>query len=317
LRGEWIGRYPIFFDFAAVWCRGECAGESYLLIRAGYSVSFTCVAPTPLLLMLRVHPERVNDLVIPENFRVFPSVPFRIYFDRFGNTCTRLVAPPGPISFTNEFLIQDSGQPEVLPSGARQHPIEELPNDVLMFLVGSRYCDTQRLLSVAWNLFGHVPEGWARVEAILNYTHNRLTFGYSFARDSRTASEAFEEGVGVCRDFAHLGIALCRCMNIPARYCTGYLGDIGVPRDPAPMDFSAWFEVFLEGAWHVVDARHNTPRIGRILMARGLDATDAAISVAFGSAVLTKFCVATEEDGAQPSIHSETSPFSTATGLAI
>lgn len=288
-----------------------------MLIRAGYSVSFTCGAPTPLLLLLRVRAERVNDLVHPENFQVFPAVPFRIYFDRFGNTCTRLVAPPGQISFTNEFLIQDSGQPERQPVGARQNAIDEMPDDVLMFLMGSRYCDTQRLLSIAWDLFGDIPEGWARVEAILNYTHNRLTFGYGFARDSRTASEAFEEGVGVCRDFAHLAITLCRCMNIPARYCTGYLGDIGVPRDPAPMDFSAWFEVFLDGTWHAVDARHNTPRIGRIVMARGLDATDAAISIAFGSALLTQFSVITEEAEVQPSFHSDVSSFSTAAGSAI
>ncbi len=199
---------------------------------------------------------------------------------------------------TNNFAIHDSGEAEVLPLGAHQHPVEDLPDEVLMFLMGSRYCDTQRLVDIAWDIFGTVASGWPRVEAILNFTHDRIAFGYDHARDDRTAFEAYEERVGVCRDFAHLAVTLCRCMNIPARYCTGYLGDIGVPPDPAPMDFSAWFEVFLDGAWHTLDARHNQPRIGRILMARGLDATDTAISVAFGKAKLVEFVVVTEEDSA-------------------
>lgn len=269
-----------------------------MIIRAGYTISYECTAPTPLLLLISVHPERVPDLVAPEALTLAPDVPYRTYLDRFGNTCTRLVAPPGVLTLSNQFTVRDSGEVEKLPVGLVQHPVDELPDEVLMFLLGSRYCDTQKLMDVAWAEFGNLAPGWPRVEAILNFAHRRITFGYIHARDDRTAFDAYNEQLGVCRDYAHLAITLCRCMNIPARYCTGYLGDIGVPLDPNPMDFSAWFEVYLGGAWHAMDARHNVPRIGRILMARGMDATDTAISVAFGRATLTQFTVVTEEEKA-------------------
>ena len=266
-----------------------------MFIEAGYNISFECTSETPLLLMVHIRPERHVDLTAPEKFTLWPDIPYRTYTDHFGNICTRIIAPAGTLSLWNRFVIADSGLTESMPEGASQHGIDELPDDVLMFLLGSRYCDTQKLLSIAWSLFGAIEPGWKRVKAILEYTHDRIRFGYEHARSDRTAWEAHEEGVGVCRDFAHLGIALCRCMNIPARYCTGYLGDIGVPPDPSPMDFSAWFEVYLEGAWYTMDARHKHPRIGRILMARGRDATDTAISVAFGIANLVEFTVITNE----------------------
>ena len=266
-----------------------------MLIQAGFNIAFDCVAETPLLLMIHVRPERRFDIREPEKFTLFPQIPYRTYVDSFGNICTRLDAPIGRLSLWNRFLISDNGLPDHIPVGKRQHPIRELPDDVLVFLLGSRYCDTQKLTPLAWALFGNVEAGWPRVKTIMNYVHNRLTFGYQHARSDRTAGEAHEEGIGVCRDFAHLAITLCRCMNIPARYCTGYLGDIGVPFDPNPMDFSAWFEVYLGNAWHTVDARHNHPRIGRILVARGRDATDAAISTAFGVATLAEFTVFTDE----------------------
>jgi transglutaminase-like putative cysteine protease len=198
------------------------------------------------------------------------------------------------LEITNEFLIADCGLPDAVEPQASQLPIGELPDDVLVYLLGSRYCDTQKLLDLAWSLFGGTTPGWARVQAICDYVHNRISFGYQHARCDRTAAESHEERVGVCRDFAHLAVALCRCMNIPARYCTGYLGDIGVPVDPAPMDFSAWFEVYLDGRWFTFDARHNHPRIGRIVIARGRDAADVAISTSFGTAQLSKFVVITE-----------------------
>jgi len=182
----------------------------------------------------------------------------------------------------------------VVPNAA-QVPLQELPDGALVYLLGSRYCDTQKLTDLAWSMFGSISGGWQRVQAICNYVHHRIKFGYHFARNDRTADEAHEERDGVCRDFAHLAVTLCRCMNIPARYCTGYLGDIGVPRDPAPMDFSAWFEVYLDGRWYTFDARHNHPRIGRIVIARGRDAADVAISTTFGSAQLVRFTVMTEE----------------------
>jgi transglutaminase-like putative cysteine protease len=213
----------------------------------------------------------------------------------FGNTCTRIVAPAGRIEFRNDFVIADSGLPDAVDPNARQIEIGEIPDDVLVYLLGSRYCDTQKLSNLAWSLFGGLTPGWQRVQAICDYAHDRICFGYQHARCDRTASEGHEERVGVCRDFAHLAVTLCRCMNILARYCTGYLGDIGVPLDPAPMDFSAWFEVYLDGKWLTFDARHNHPRIGRIVMARGRDAADVAISTSFGAAQLANFTVITEE----------------------
>jgi transglutaminase-like putative cysteine protease len=264
-------------------------------IRAGFKITYECSGQTPMLLMMHTRPERQIDLLTPEAFRIDPPFFYNNYFDGFGNFCTRVLAPPGRINFANDFTIADSGLPELLPIGAYQHAVSELPNDILFYLLGSRYCETDRLSELAWSLFGGTPLGWPRVEAILNYTHNRIQFGYQYARPTKTAWEAHEEGRGVCRDYAHLAITLCRCMNIPARYCTGYLGDIGVPYDRAPMDFSAWFEVYLGGAWHTLDARHNHARIGRILMARGRDATDTAISTAFGTATLVNFEVVTKE----------------------
>jgi len=266
-----------------------------MLIQAGFEIAFECPAPTPMLLQVHVRPEREGDLEYPEQLQTHPTTPFTTYIDDFGNRCTRLVAPTGVLQLSSRLRIRDSGVQETLPWGARQALVNELPDATLIYLLGNRYCDTDRLATEAWALFGKIEPGWSRVQAILDYSHERLEFGYQHARADRTASEGHKERKGVCRDFAHLAITLCRCLNIPARYCTGYLGDIGVQADPAPMDFSAWFDVFLDGRWHTVDARHNQPRIGRIVMARGRDATDAAISTAFGTAKLLRFVVITYE----------------------
>jgi transglutaminase-like putative cysteine protease len=265
-----------------------------MLIRCGYNIAYEC-ANTPMLLMVHVSPERQSDIRSAEVLSVSPTVPYRTYLDGFGNVCTRLVAPSGTLRLTCDFVIHDDGLPDPVQRDAKQHPVDELPHDILVFLLGSRYCETDRLSDTAWSQFGSYEPGWPRVQAILDYAHDRITFGYQHARPDKTAWDAHHEQLGVCRDYAHLAITLCRCMNIPARYCTGYLGDIGVPKDPASMDFSAWFEVYLSGAWHTLDARHNKPRIGRIVMARGRDATDTAISTAFGSAKLIDFQVITEE----------------------
>ncbi len=262
-------------------------------IRVGYDIVHECAAPTPMLLMLSLRPERQGDRITPEILRLDPWTPSRIYIDAFGNLCTRLVAPPGPMRFSADFLVADSGQPDQAGWGAIQHEVDDLPSELLTFLLGSRYCETDHLSEPAWSLFGGVAPGWAKVQAIIEWVNDRLTFGYPYARNTRTAWEAFNERVGVCRDFAHLAVALCRCMNIPARYCTGWLPDIGVPLD-LPMDFSAWFEVYLGGRWHTADARHRHPRIGRILMAHGRDATDTAISTAFGPTTLTRWHVIAE-----------------------
>jgi transglutaminase-like putative cysteine protease len=264
-------------------------------IEAGYDIAFNCVQEVPLVLMLSVHPSRKSDLLTEHRIAFSPQITSRDYLDSFGNVCTRLVAPPGLLEIRNRFMISDSGQQDEVAPDAPQWDIDQLPDDALVYLVGSRYCDTEKLRDIAWSLFGSVPGGWQRVQAVCDYVHNRLQFGYHHARCDRTAAEGHEERIGVCRDFAHLAITLCRCLNIPARYCTGYLGDIGVPRDPAPMDFSAWFEAFVGGRWYTFDARHNLPRIGRILIARGRDAADVAISTTFGSVQLARFSVITEE----------------------
>jgi transglutaminase-like putative cysteine protease len=263
-------------------------------IRAGYDIAFTMPQPTPMILMLSVHPSRTNDLLTSPRIQTEPYLPLREYRDMFGNICTRVTAGPGQVRFSSTCDILDSGHPDEVRASAREHPIDELPDDALIYLLGRRYCDTQKPSDFAWRTFGNSKAGWDWVQAICDFVHGHIKFGYAFARDDRTASGAYHERVGVCRDFTHLAVALCRCMNIPARYCTGYLGDIGVPPDPAPMDFSAWFEVFLEGHWFTFDARHNRPRIGRVVIARGRDAADVAISTSFGPAS-PSFKVITEE----------------------
>ena len=264
-------------------------------IHAGYDIAFECPHPTPMMFALNVHPSREGDLLTPDRLTIDRPVATHAYRDGFGNVCTRAVLPVGRTHLSADFMITDSGLPDEVVPTAAQAPVEELPDDVLVYLLGSRYCDTDRLADTAWQLFAQVPGGWTRVQAICDYVHERITFGYEHASSMRTAFDGHNEQRGVCRDFAHLAITLCRCMNIPARYCTGYLGDIGVPPVDAPMDFSAWFQVYLDGRWYTFDARHNTPRIGRILMATGRDATDVAISTSFGSAQLAKFDVVTDE----------------------
>lgn len=263
-------------------------------IRAGYRLVFETPTATPLIAMLNLHPSRYANLVTPHRLCTGPSLQRTDYLDAFGNVCTRMIIPPGGATLSCDFTIWDSGDPDPQ-HDAEQHPVERLPADVLPYLLGSRYCDTDRLVQTAWSLFGSVAPGRARVRAIVDFVHSHLTYGYCYARPTRTAFEAYQERVGVCRDFAHLAVALCRCMNIPARYCSGYLGDIGIPPVDMPMDFHAWFEVYLGGEWHAYDARHRVPRIGRTLMAAGRDAADTALTTAFGAARLTCFQVHTDE----------------------
>jgi transglutaminase-like putative cysteine protease len=264
-------------------------------IKVGYSIAYECPAPTPTLLALKLHPSRRADLLTPEVLTFSPPVDTWDYLDSFGNVCTRLTAPAGRLTISTEFEVYDSGLPDHVPHEALQHDIKDLPDDTLLFLLGSRYCETDLLSNEAWRLFGQMQPGWPRVQAILDFVHNHISFNYAQANRTRTAFGAYQEWVGVGRDFTHLAVTFCRCMNIPARYCTGYLGDIGVPADPAPMDFSAWLEVYLGGHWYTADARHNAPRIGRVLMGIGRDATDVALSTQFGPSTLVGFSVVTEQ----------------------
>ncbi len=266
-----------------------------MLIRAGYEISIACNSATPLMALLSLHPSRAADLCTPAVIYSSGPAPLEARLDEFGNLRTRTIAPAGTLTLSTSFVVRDSGLPDEVAPWAQEVPVSQLPDEAVTYLIGSRYCETDRLSALAWSLFGNTPRGWARVQAIVDYVHTRLTFGYHFARSTRTAWEGHEERVGVCRDFAHLAIALCRAMNIPARYATGYLGDICVPAVPAPMDFSAWFEVYLGGRWFTFDARHNKPRVGRILVARGRDAADCAITTTFGQSSLVQFDIVTEE----------------------
>jgi transglutaminase-like putative cysteine protease len=265
-------------------------------LRIGYELVYDCPQPTPMMLTLHVHFTRVSDLVVPDHMVTDPAVPITGYRDGFGNWCSRIVAPAGRLRLTAAARVRDSGAPDRIVPAAVQHPVQDLPEETLVFLLGSRYCETDRLSQAAWDLFGKAPTGWGRVQAICDFVYHHIHFGYAHARSTRTAWEVFHERRGVCRDYAHLAVAFCRCMNIPARYCTGYLGDIGVPPSPDPMDFSAWFEAYLGGGWYTFDARNNVPRIGRVLIARGRDAADVPISNSFGPNTLVGFRVWTDED---------------------
>jgi transglutaminase-like putative cysteine protease len=264
-------------------------------IRLGYEMIYRCPQPMPMILNLNIHHTRANDLVRADNMLTDPWVPLTRYHDSFGNYCTRLVAPPGGIRISADAIINDHGLPDPVVPDAQQHSVESLPEETLVYLLSSRYCDTELLSDIAWTLCGTNMSGWARVQSICDVVNRQLAFGYQFARPTKTASEAFRERQGVCRDYAHLAIALCRCLNIPARYCTGYLGDIGIPPVDAPMDFAGWFEAYIGGAWYTFDPRNNTPRIGRVLIARGRDAADVAISMTFGPNVLEGFRVWADE----------------------
>jgi len=270
------------------------ARDPLMRIHTGFEIVFDCPAPTPMLLMVSVHPTRRHDLETPDRLCTDPPLEVRQYEDGFGNICSRLTAPAGRITLSTDFIIRDSGLIDPYTPEAVQHPVGELPDEVMVYLLGSRYCDTDRLSGVAWSLFHNIPPGWERVQAICDLVHNHIVFDHYRTRPDKTAWDAWSEGAGVCRDYAHLAVAFCRCMNIPARYCTGYLGDIGVPV-VGVMDFSAWFEVYLGGAWHTFDARNNMPRMARVLIARGRDAVDVAITNSFGAANLVKFDVVSTE----------------------
>jgi transglutaminase-like putative cysteine protease len=260
-------------------------------LRVGYELVYECAQPTPMLLMLNTHYSRVQDVLSADVLRVDPPVPITQYRDGFGNLCSRIVAPQGHISLFTTALLNISDRPETLEPYAWQVPVEALPDECLVFLLGSRYCETDLLSDVAWQLFGKSPPGRDRVQAICDYVFHHITFGYDFARPTKTAFQAWQERKGVCRDFAHLAVTLCRAMNIPARYCTGYISDVGTPEPWSAMDFAAWFEAYVGGSWQTFDPRNNVPRIGRVLMARGRDAADVAISNTFGPTKLVKFDV--------------------------
>lgn len=264
-------------------------------IRLGYEMVFSCTQVTPMILTLNVHSSRAAFLLKPDQIITNPPLPLSGYRDLYGNWVTRLTLMPGDTTITNDTLINDSGEPDRIRPEARQLPVQSLPEATLVYLIGSRYCETDLLSNEAWRLFGDGPTGWHRVQAICDFVHQHISFGYEHARSTMTAAEVYRERKGVCRDFTHLAVTFCRCLNIPARYCTGYLSDIGLPPPFAEMDFAAWFEAYLDGEWHTFDPRNNKRLIGRILMAQGRDAADVSLSNSFGETTLKSFKVVTEE----------------------
>jgi transglutaminase-like putative cysteine protease len=269
-------------------------------IRVGYEMVYDFPQATPMLIVMGTHYTRASDVIVPDFLVTEPAVPITLYRDGFGNWCSRILAPAGRMRLTADGIVSDSGRPDPIVSAALQHAVEDLPAETIVYLLGSRYCETDRLSDTAWKLFENTAPGWARVQAICDFVHEHIAFDYQHARSSMTAWDAYTERKGVCRDYAHLAITFCRCMNIPARYCTGYLGDIGMPKPWADGDFAAWFEVYLGGAWHTFDARNNIPRIGRVLIAQGRDAADVPITQTFGPNTLLSFKVWTDEVGEAP-----------------
>jgi transglutaminase-like putative cysteine protease len=265
-------------------------------VHVGCELTFEFPQTTPLIAMLNVHFSRISDLERPDHLVTSPSVPIESYRDSFGNWCNRLVAPAGRFVLGTDTVLRDPGLPDPVVPDAVQHQVQDLPAESLLFLLGSRYCETDCLSDEAWRLFGPTPLGWPRVQAVCDFVHRHITFGYEHSRPTRTAAEAYAEGVGVCRDFAHLAAAFCRCLNIPTRYCTGYVSDIGLPPPYGPMDFAAWIEVYLGGRWHTFDPRNNAPRVGRVLIAQGRDAADVPLTHIFGPGALVDFRVRTEEE---------------------
>ena len=278
-------------------------------IRVGYEFIYSLPQSTPMILAVSIHYSRASDILIPDNLTTDPPVQVSAYRDSFGNWCSRIVAPPGRIRLKSTGVLRDTGLSDPVVFSAQQHAVQDLPEEILAFLLGSRYCETDLLSPIAWQLFERTPRGWPLVQAICDYVHKRIRFDYQSARSTRTAWEAYNEGVGVCRDYAHLAITFCRCMNIPARYCMGYLGDIGIPPPYGVPDLAAWIEVYIGGGWKIFDPRNNVPRIGRVLIARGRDAADVAIVTTFGPNELESFHIWTDEV-------SETDAVITALGVA-
>jgi transglutaminase-like putative cysteine protease len=266
-----------------------------MMLRLGYDIQFEIPSSVAMVALLHVHPSRVADLRVPDELRVEPGTQVQSFIDSFGNRCSRFVAQQGTLRLSNSTLLQDPGFADPVNFNARELPVQEMPTHILGYLLNSRYCEVDRFSTIAAELFGGVTPGWGRVQAICDWVHEKVSFGYQYARPTKTALDVFAERFGVCRDFQHLAVTLCRALHIPARYATGYLGDIRVPAAPSPMDFSAWFEVYLEDRWWTFDARHNYPRFGRVLMATGRDASDVAITTSFGMANLTSFTVVSEE----------------------
>ncbi len=264
-------------------------------LKVGSRLTFDFAAATPVIAMLNIHSSRAADIERPDRLILTPASPVVGYHDVYGNWCSRFIAPAGRVELAVEGTVRDSGSWDAVEIEVVEQPVAELSSEILQFLLGSRYCETNLLSAFAWGTFAGYSAGHARVQAIIDDVHGHLRFDYTRSSPVRTAVGAFQEKVGVCRDFAHLAIALLRALNIPARYCTGYISDVGLPPPESPQDFAAWIEVYLGGRWRTYDPRNNDPRIGRVLIARGRDAEDVPLTLTFGPNALVGFSVTVEE----------------------
>ena len=265
-----------------------------MLLSIGCQLDLVCPVDTPILTLVHPHCDLRDHLQGPETLQLWPERPLEVLQDRQGQRWCRFLAAAGSSRFRYHATIERPDATDPIQRSARQCPVEALPIDAYPFLNASRYCDTAPLMNFAWQTFAMEPLGWTTVQAICDWVHSHIRFDYNATQPDQSASQTLEQGAGVCRDFAHLAIALCRCLNIPARYCTGYLGYTGIPVGDEPIDYSAWFEVYLSDRWFVFDARHNIPRCGRVLIARGRDAGDVPFLRSFGEHRLVGFEVITE-----------------------
>ena len=266
-------------------------------VKIGCQFSFDSPVPIPLVLQVQPRPDGGHRL-LQETWSLQPEAECHEYLDGFGNRCLRFTAPTGPLRFRYEAQAEISPEPDPIVSHATQVPIEGLPDETMVFTLPSRYILSDLLSNAAWDLFGQVPAGWGRIQAVCDWIHEHVEFRTASTTPVTTALDVFLQRYGVCRDFAHMGVTMCRALNVPARYVFGYLPDIGIEPPDIPMDFHSWFEAYLEGGWYTFDARHNTPRIGRVPIGRGRDAVDVAIVTQFGPARLTGMEVWADELGA-------------------
>lgn len=252
----------------------------------------------PAEAIMQVAPRLAADIAVSEE-RWEASAPHHEYLDHYENRCERFQLPTGASHVSYEAQLILTRPDDLIEPDAPEVPVESLPDEVFSFIMPSRFCLPDELGHEAWQRFGDLTPGWGRVQAIVDYVHNHLEWVSGASNPWTTAADAYRAGQGVCRDFAHLAITFCRALNIPARYVFGYIPTIGVPPPPEPMDFAAWFEVYLDGRWHTFDARNNTPRIGRVVVGRGRDAVDVALITSFGPLTLAGFEVRAEPSHAR------------------
>lgn len=266
------------------------ASGTHLTVRVGCALAYETTQAVPILLLLKP-PLDGRQLVLEERLAFGPDLPVTQVVDTHGNVVFRLMLRPGLNEIRHDAIFSVPNLPDNHGLPAEPVPVARLPIEALRYTLPSRYCDSDKLMDLAWQAFGALPNGVERVQAICDWVHACIEYRYGSGSALISAWDVVQRGYGVCRDLAHVCVALCRTFNLPARYVSGHLPDIGVQDPGIPMDFHAYFEVYLGGQWHTFDARNNEPRIGRIKIAHGMDAVDAAFATIYGDAKLARFDV--------------------------